>query len=113
MLTLIRTDESAVAEPQQLRCAGRIGICQEGRAGVGVISVKSWDRRGAERVQLAGTKARLTIARDAEASAQVVVFVTIHLRPRDRTLATLGPTATAALRGTDYWLQRETENERD
>ena len=47
------------------------------------------------------TKHRLTIARDAEASAQIVVFLTIHLEPRVWTLAgngaTLGPSTTAAL----------------
>ena len=32
----------------------------------------------------------------------------------DPTLAALGPTATAALRGTDYWLERERrERERE
>ena len=84
---------------------------------MGAISITSWDRRGVGRLQLAvgqvqlagakamaGTKQGLTVTGDAEARAQLVVLVAIHLRPWGRTLAALCPTATATLRSTDCWL---------
>ena len=77
---------------------------------MGAISFTSWDRRGVGRVLLAETKAwqgpkqGLTVTGDAEARAQLVVLVAIHLRPWGRTLAALCPTATATLRSTGSWL---------
>ena len=77
---------------------------------MGAISCTSWDRRGVARLQLAGTKAMagtkqgLTITSDAEARAQLVVLVAIHLRAWGWTLAALCPTATATLRSTGSWL---------